>query len=75
MISIIDIIGREKALSLMHEAILKAVKEDERLGLPKIVEIDGDFYKQYPNGRLERFGAKATTFKTQNVETRLDGED
>ncbi|BEP34632.1 hypothetical protein GmRootV59_16050 [Variovorax sp. V59] len=54
--SIIDVIGRSEALKLMGDAVLKAVEEDKRLGLPKGVQIDGVLYKQFVDGSLERFG-------------------
>lgn len=55
--SIIDVIGRAEALQLMEGAVLKAVEEDKRLGLPKSVQIDGVLYKEYADGSLERFEA------------------
>lgn len=52
--SIIDVIGRPEAFKLMEGAILKAVNDNERLGLPKNVMVNGVVYRQYVDGSLER---------------------
>jgi len=52
--SIIDVIGRSKAFSLMEEAVLKAANDNERLGLPKAVMVDGIVHRKHADGSLER---------------------
>lgn len=51
--SLFDEIGRERADELIGDAVAKAAAESEALGLPKVVNVDGVWCKQYPDGRIE----------------------
>jgi len=48
--SIIEIIGRERALKLMSDATAKAAEESQKMELPKAVRINNGWYRKYPNG-------------------------
>ncbi|MEG3791015.1 hypothetical protein V1318_12870 [Lysobacter sp. CCNWLW3] len=58
--SLIDKIGRERANQLMQDAVAKAAAETDALGLPHVVEIDGVWCKQYPDGRIEPIDGEAS---------------
>lgn len=57
--SLIDEIGRERANELIQEAMAKAAAETDALGLPHVVEVNGVWCKQYPDGRIEPIGGEA----------------
>ncbi len=51
--SLFDEIGEERLQTIMGDAAAKAAAESEALGLPKIVNIDDAWCRQYPDGRIE----------------------
>lgn len=51
--SLFDEIGKERVDELMGEAVAKAAAESAALGLPKVVNVDGVWCRQYPDGRIE----------------------
>jgi hypothetical protein len=51
--SLFDEIGKERAETLMGDAVAKAAAESDALGLPKVVNVDGVWCKRYPDGRIE----------------------
>jgi len=51
--SIIDEIGRKRAMELISEATINAAAKSKKLGLPEAVEIAGVWCKKYPDGRIE----------------------
>lgn len=59
--SIIDVIGRSEAFKLMEGAVLKAANDNERLGLPKVVKVNGIVHKQHADGSLEQVEEPKTT--------------
>lgn len=62
--SIIDVIGRSEAFKLMEDAVVKAANDNERLGLPKAVKVNGAVHRQHADGTLEQVEAvKASTVK------------
>ncbi|AVX40740.1 hypothetical protein [Yersinia massiliensis] len=52
--SIIELIGREHANTLMAGAVVKAAAENQERGLPEPVKVDGVWYRKFPNGKLEK---------------------
>ncbi|MEO9227810.1 MAG: hypothetical protein ABI216_02500 [Devosia sp.] len=70
--SIIDIIGQGEATKLMRGAVLKAVAESERLGLPKAVTVDGVVYREFPDGTREQvIVSKTSTAKVDQANKHL----
>lgn len=57
MKSIVDVIGRKEAFQLMEKAVLQATNDNEKLGLPKPVVIDGEVFRQAADGKLQRVEA------------------
>lgn len=58
--SLIDQIGRERADQLMQEAVAEAAAKADALGLPHVVEVNGVWVKQYPDGRIEPIDGEAS---------------
>lgn len=57
--SLIDEIGRERAETLMADAVGEAVAKANAMGLPQVVRIDGAWCKRYPDGRIEAIEKEA----------------
>lgn len=57
--SLIEEIGRERAETLMGDAIAEAAAEADALGLPQIVNVDGTWCRKYPDGRIEPISKEA----------------
>lgn len=57
--SLIEEIGRERAETLMGDAIAEAAAEADALGLPQIVNVDGTWCRKYPDGRIEPINKEA----------------
>jgi hypothetical protein len=58
---VFDLLGTPEAMHLMKVAIEKATERRLSLGLPKSVQIRGEWLAQYPDGRLETIVRPGTT--------------
>lgn len=69
--SIIDAIGREKALKLMGDAIQKDMDRRAALGLPEVAKIDGVVSYCYPDGFVEPVGDGRPTPRLLEIQNRI----
>jgi hypothetical protein len=58
---VFDLLGTPEATRLMRVAVERAADKARSLGLPKPVQIRGEWLSQYPDGRLETIVRPGTT--------------
>jgi hypothetical protein len=58
---VFDLLGTPEATRLMSAAIERAAADSRALGLPKPVQLNGEWLAQYPDGRLESIVRPGTT--------------
>lgn len=69
--SIIEAIGRERALKLMSNATSKAAIESADAGLPEAVKVKGVWCRKFADGRVEPMNKEEPFVVVNNLKRRL----